>query len=74
MTDGKKTEVEMLTLYIRASEKGKELIFNTLLCAVTFGEPFYNEMQKLLDRGNNNGVCEALAKYTAILKERGLTA
>ena len=74
MTGREKTEVKMLILYNGASEKGKELIFNTLLCAVTFGEPFYNEMQKLLDRGDNNGVCEALAKYTAILKERGLTA
>lgn len=74
MTDREKTEVKMLTLYNEASKKGKELIFNILLCAVTFGEPFYNEMQERLDRGDKDGMRGITEKYTAILKERGLIA
>lgn len=74
MTDREKTEVGMLTLYKEASKKGKELIFNILLCAVTFGEPFFNEMQEQYDRRDKDGMRGVIEKYTAILKERGLIA
>lgn len=48
MTD---TQKEMLQLYSEQDASGKELIFNMLLCAVVCGEPFYKEMQELLEQG-----------------------
>lgn len=47
MTD---TQKEMLQLYSEQDASGKELIFNMLLCAVACGEPFYKEMQELLEQ------------------------
>lgn len=54
---------------------GKELIFNMLLCAVACGEPFYKEMQDLLEQGKKEEMREALQRWTetARAKERSRT-
>lgn len=72
MTDTKK---EMLQLYSKQDASGKELIFNMLLCAVVCGEPFYKEMQELLEQGNKQAMREALQRWTetAKAKERSST-
>lgn len=61
---------KIIDTYTNANEKQKEIMLNVLECAVTFGEPFYKEMQEYLDSGDREGMLEAIARYTAILKER----
>ena len=72
MTD---TQKEMLQLYSKQDASGKELIFNMLLCAVVCGEPFYKEMQELLEQGKKEEMREALQRCmeTARAKERSRT-
>lgn len=72
MTD---TQKEMLQLYSKQDASGKELIFNMLLCAVVCGEPFYKEMQELLEQGKKEEMREALQRWTetARAKERSRT-
>ena len=67
MTDTKK---EMLQLYSKQDASGKELIFNMLLCAVVCGEPFYKEMQELLEQGNKQAMREALQRWTETAKAK----
>ena len=67
MTD---TKTEMLKLYDKANEDGKQLIFDILACSAVFGEPFYKELQEALDKGTKSELRAVIAKYTAILKER----
>lgn len=72
MTD---TQKEMLQLYSEQDASGKEIVFNMLLCAVVCGEPFYKEMQELLEQGNKQAMREALQRWTetARTKERSST-
>lgn len=72
MTD---TQKETLQLYSEQDASGKELIFNMLLCAVVCGEPFYKEMQELLEQGKKEEMREALQRWTetARAKERSRT-
>ena len=72
MTD---TQKEMLQLYSEQDASGKEIVFNMLLCAVVCGEPFYKEMQELLEQGNKQVMREALQRWTetARTKERSST-
>ena len=70
MTD---TQKEMLQLYSEQDASGKELIFNMLLCAVACGEPFYKEMQELLEQDKKEEMREALQRWTARAKERSRT-
>lgn len=72
MTD---TQKEMLQLYSEQDASGKELIFNMLLCAVVCGQPFYKEMQELLEQGKKEEMREALQRWTetASPKERSST-
>lgn len=72
MTD---TQKEMRQLYSEQDASGKELIFNMLLCAVVCGEPFYKEMQELLEQGKKEEMREALQRWTetAKAKERSRT-
>lgn len=61
---------ELLTMWEQADERGKQLIFDILACAVAFGNPFLEEMQELTGRGNKDEIRGALAKWTALTKER----
>lgn len=72
MTD---TQKEMLQLYSEQDASGKELIFNMLLCDVACGEPFYKEMQELLEQDKKEEMREALQRWTetARAKERSRT-
>ena len=72
MTD---TQKEMLQLYSEQDASGKELIFKMLLCAVVCVEPFYKEMQELLEQGKKEEMREALQRWTetAKAKERSRT-
>lgn len=72
MTD---TQKEMLQLYSEQDASGKELILNMLLCTVVCGEPFYKEMQELLEQGKKEEMREALQRWTetARAKERSRT-
>lgn len=72
MTD---TQKETLQLYSEQAASGKEIVFNMLLCAVVCGEPFYKEMQELLEQGNKQAMREALQRWTetARTKERSST-
>lgn len=67
MTDTKK---EMLQLYSEQDASGKELIFNMLLCAVVCGEPFYKEMQELLEQGKKEEMLKALQRWTETARAR----
>ena len=67
MTD---TQKEMLKLYSKANENGKQIIFDILACSAVFGEPFYKELQEALDKGTKSELRTVVAKYIAILKER----
>ena len=61
---------EMLSLYEKSDEEKKQIIYDLLLCSVSFGEPFNNEIILQLDSGNKQGTLEVIAKYKAILGER----
>ena len=61
-------ELELLKLYTGADTKGKEAIFDILICAVVRGEPFYNEAKELLDNGNKAALIECINKWVAISK------
>lgn len=67
MTD---TQKEMLQLYSEQDASGKELIFNMLLCAVVCGEPFYKEMQELLEQGKKEEMLKALQRWTETARAR----
>lgn len=47
---------ELLTMWEQADERGKQLIFDILACAVAFGNPFLEEMQELTGRGNKDEI------------------
>lgn len=64
---------ELVTMWEKADDKGKQLISNMLECAVTFGEPFHKEMQELLAKGDKDGMRKALTKWTDLIKERSGT-
>lgn len=68
MTD---TQKEMLQLYSEQDASGKELIFNMLLCAVACGEPFYKEMQELLEQDKKEEMREALQRWTETARAKG---
>lgn len=64
---------KLVTRWENADASGKQLIFNVIECAVAFGDPFYNEMQELLDKGDKDGMRAAIEKWTALIRE-GATA
>lgn len=64
---------KLVTRWENADTSGKQLIFNVIECAVAFGDPFYNEMQELLDKGDKDGMRAAIEKWTALIRE-GATA
>lgn len=61
---------ELLTMWEQADESEKQLIFNMLACTVAFGDPFLEEMRELISRGDKDEIRGALAKWTALTKER----
>lgn len=61
---------ELLTMWEQVDESGKQLIFDMLACAVAFGDSFLEEMQELIARGDKDKIRGALAKWTALTKER----
>lgn len=70
MTDNQR---ELVTMWENADTSEQQLIFNLIACAVAFGDPFYREMQELLDKGDKDGMRVALEKWTALIRE-GATA
>lgn len=62
---------ELLTMWEQVDESGKQLIFDMLACTVAFGDSFLEEMQELIAaRGDKDKIRGALAKWTALTKER----
>ena len=61
---------ELLTMWEQVDESGKQLIFDMLAGTVAFGDSFLEEMQELIARGDKDKIRGALAKWTALTKER----
>lgn len=55
---------QLVKMFRNADAKEAEIIVNILFCAATFGEPFYKEMQELLNHGTPKEMREALKKWT----------
>lgn len=64
-------EKELLELWEKADSDGKTFMLQTLFCFTTFGEPFYKEIQALLEKEDREGMKEAVQKWIKTATKKG---
>ena len=65
LTENENTFLEMIRI---ADESDKEFIFKSLLCAVKFGEEFFDDIKEHIKRKDRNAILSVVERYISRLE------
>lgn len=64
-------ENALLEMVRTADDRGKEFILKSLLCAVRFGEDFFNDIKEHVERKDGHALREIVEQYISRLETGG---
>ena len=65
LTENENAFLEMVR---NADDSGKEFIFKSLLCAVSFGDEFFNDIKEHVERKDGNAIISIVERYATRLE------